>query len=147
MHGFTAIQVMFSMNPDSANRAGQKPLIDYDFAKPNDTFFTHAEAVPKIADSLGLLVNIAPFWIGCCREGYGVGHKHEVYANSAPTKPGKWGSTSAIGLVSSKMLSGLPGRQCPAQHQGRDCGNGREAVSGRTAATHRVSCQPAPQQY
>ncbi len=90
-HGFTAIQVMFSMNPDSANRAGQKPLVDYDFAKPNDAYFTHAEAVLNIADSLGLVINIAPFWIGCCREGYGVGAKHEVYAMSGPDKARQMG--------------------------------------------------------
>ncbi|MCY7351338.1 MAG: DUF4038 domain-containing protein [Cytophagaceae bacterium] len=77
-HGFTAIQVMFSFNPDSVDRAGQKPLIDYDFSKPNDAYFTHAERVLTIADSLSLVMNIAPFRIGCCREGFGVQAKHEL---------------------------------------------------------------------
>ena len=86
VRGFTAIQVMFSFNPDSANRARQKPLIDYDFAKPNDAYFAHAERVLTIADSLGLVINIAPFWIGCCREGFGEGGKHEVYKQSGSDK-------------------------------------------------------------
>lgn len=90
-HGYTAIQVMLSINPDSANRMGQKPLIDYDFAKPNDAYFAHAEWVLNIADSLGMLINIAPFWIGCCREGFGVGAKHEVYARSGPDKARQMG--------------------------------------------------------
>ena len=90
-HGYTAIQVMFSFNPDSANRAGQKPLIDYDFAKPNDAYFAHAERVLTIADSLGLVINIAPFWIGCCREGFGEGAKHEVYKQSGPDKARQMG--------------------------------------------------------
>ena len=84
VHGFTAVQVMLSINPDSVNRAGQKPLIDYDFGKPNEMYFAHAERVIRIADSLGLVMNIAPFWIGCCREGFGVQAKHEVYKQSGP---------------------------------------------------------------
>jgi hypothetical protein len=90
-HGFNTIQLQISMNPDSVNRAGQKALIDYDFSKPNEPYFAHAERVIQIADSLGLLLNIAPFWTGCCREGYGVGGKHEVYAQSGPAKARQMG--------------------------------------------------------
>ncbi len=91
--GFNTIQVMLSVNPDSVNRAGQKPFNTYDFSKPNEVYFAHTEKVIKIADSLGLLLNIAPFWIGCCRESYGVGAKHEVYAQNGVKKTnelGKW---------------------------------------------------------
>jgi hypothetical protein len=52
---------MLFVNPDSANRAGQKPFNTYDFSKPNKAYFAHADKVVKIADSLGLLLNIAPF--------------------------------------------------------------------------------------
>lgn len=90
-HGFNTIQVQLSMNPDSVNRAGQKALIDYDFAKPNEPYFAYVDRVVQVADSLGLLLNIAPFWIGCCREAYGVGGKHEVYTQSGPAKAKQMG--------------------------------------------------------
>ncbi|WP_157579053.1 glycoside hydrolase family 140 protein [Spirosoma montaniterrae] len=85
-HGFNTIQVHISMNPDSVNRAGQKALIDYDFSKPNEPYFAHVERVIQVADSLGLLLTISPFWIGCCREAHGVEAKHEVYKLSGPAK-------------------------------------------------------------
>jgi hypothetical protein len=91
--GFTAIQVMFSINPDSANRQGDKPFANYDFSRPNEAYFSHAERVVQLADSLGLLFNIAPFWTGCCREGYGVGAKVEMYARNGTDKTrrlGEW---------------------------------------------------------
>ena len=90
-HGFNTIQAHLSMNPDSTNRAGQKALIDYDFSKPNESYFAHVERVVQIADSLGMLLSIAPFWIGCCREAYGIGGKHEVYAQSGPAKARQMG--------------------------------------------------------
>lgn len=90
-HGFNTIQVQLSMNPDSANRAGQKALVDYDFAKPNEPYFAHVERVMQVADSLGLLLNMAPFWIGCCREAYGIGGRHEVYAQSGLAKARQMG--------------------------------------------------------
>ncbi len=89
--GFTAIQVMISMNPDSANRAGEKPFIDYDFSRPNEKYFNHTAKVIEIADSLGLLLTIAPAWIGCCREGYGVEAKHEMYKDNGVEKSKKYG--------------------------------------------------------
>lgn len=36
--GFNTIQVMFSINPDSATRSGQKPLLNYDFSRPNEAY-------------------------------------------------------------------------------------------------------------
>lgn len=90
-HGFNTIQVQLSMNPDSVNRAGHKALIDYDFSKPNELYFTHVERVVQVADSLGLLLSMTPFWAGCCREAYGVGGKHEVYAQNGPAKSRQMG--------------------------------------------------------
>ncbi len=89
--GFNAIQVQLSVNPDSATRAGAKPFTDYDFARPNDAYFAHAERVMQLADSLGLLVNIAPFWISCCRDGYGVGGKVETFARNGVEKSRRLG--------------------------------------------------------
>ena len=90
-HGFNTIQVQLSMNPDSVNRAGHKALIDYDFSKPNEPYFAHVERVLQVADSLGLLLSMTPFWAGCCREAYGVGGKHEVYAQNGPAKSWQMG--------------------------------------------------------
>ncbi|WP_266362535.1 glycoside hydrolase family 140 protein [Tellurirhabdus rosea] len=89
--GFNTLQVQISMNPDSVSRAGHKPFVDYDFARPHEGYFAHVERVIQVADSLNLLLNIAPFWIGCCREGYGVGAKTEVYARNGPDKARRLG--------------------------------------------------------
>jgi hypothetical protein len=99
--GFTAVQVMFSMNPDSANRAGQRPFLNFDFGQPNDTYFAHAGRVIQLADSLGLLVNVSPFWIGCCGEGFGVGGVHELYKQAGPIK------TRALGQYLGKRFGGF----------------------------------------
>jgi hypothetical protein len=90
--GFNTIQTMLSMNPDSADRNGQKPFRDYDFARPNEAYFDHVEKVIQIADSLGLLLNLAPLWIGCCGEGYGVGAKIEMYSRNGTNKSHQFGS-------------------------------------------------------
>jgi hypothetical protein len=84
--GFNTIQVMLSMNPDSVNRAGHKALVGYDFTKPDENYFALVEKSIQIADSLGLLLNISPFWVGCCAEAYGIGGKHEVYKTNGPDK-------------------------------------------------------------
>lgn len=90
---FNAIQVMLSVNPDSSTRQGQLPFVNYNFAEPNPKYFDHVSKIISIADSLGLLLNIAPFWIGCCREGYGVGAKVEMFAKNGTEKSrqlGQW---------------------------------------------------------
>jgi hypothetical protein len=88
--GYNTIQVQISFNPDSANRAGQRPLQNDDFTRPNEPYFAHVERVVRVADSLGILLNIAPFWIGCCREGYGVGG-NEVFAKNGTAKTRQMG--------------------------------------------------------
>ncbi len=90
-HGFNTIQVQLSMNPDSVNRQGHRALVDYDFTKPDENYFSHTERIIHVADSLGLVLNIAPFWIGCCREAYGIGGKNEVYARNGPDKARQMG--------------------------------------------------------
>ncbi len=69
--GFTTLLTQFSAHPDKPNRAGQKPFLGNDFGQTNENYFTHIEDVLRIADSLNLLVAVAPFWHSCCRDGYG----------------------------------------------------------------------------
>ncbi len=70
--GFTTVLTQFSAHPDIANRAGQKPFMGTpDFGQTNDAYFMHIEEVLRVADSLNLLVAVAPFWQSCCRDGYG----------------------------------------------------------------------------
>jgi hypothetical protein len=82
---------MLSINPDSATRTGEKPFKNYDFASPNEVYFAHVEKVVSRADSQGLLLNISPFWIGCCKEGCGVGAKVEMFASNGVAKTIKLG--------------------------------------------------------
>ena len=70
--GFTVIQVTMCMLPGDINRYGHPPFPpDHDFTKPNDAYFDHVARVIELADSLGLLISVAPLWLGCCGEGYG----------------------------------------------------------------------------
>ncbi len=70
--GFTVIQVMLTGFADTTNWAGERPFQgDEDLAQPNEAYFRHVDWVLRQADSLGLVVGIAPLWVGCCGEGYG----------------------------------------------------------------------------
>lgn len=69
---FTAIQTMLTGFEGEKNIFGQKPFENSsDFSTVNDSYFDHVEWVIRQADSLGLLIAIAPLWAGCCGEGYG----------------------------------------------------------------------------
>jgi hypothetical protein len=69
--GFNVIQVMLTGFDDFANRDKQHPfLANKDFSKPNEAYFSHVDWVIQQADSLGLILAIAPLWSGCCREGW-----------------------------------------------------------------------------
>ncbi|MEO8471552.1 MAG: DUF4038 domain-containing protein [Chryseolinea sp.] len=56
-----------------------------DFSTLNESYFDHAAWVIRLADSLGLLMAIAPMWAGCCGKGYGgkgaVGHTSFMSTN------------------------------------------------------------------
>jgi len=55
-----------------ANINGVKPFADpNDFSTIQQPFFDRVERVIMQADSLGLLLAIAPLWAGCCGEGFG----------------------------------------------------------------------------
>jgi len=69
---FTAIQTMLTGFEGKENIYGQKPFSNSnDFLTINKAYFDHVEWVVQQADSLGLLIAIAPLWAGCCGEGYG----------------------------------------------------------------------------
>lgn len=74
--GFNVEQVILTgfarFNEETpVNRYGQKPfLTPNDFSTPNPAYFDHVEWVIKKADSLGLVLSIAPLWAGCCGEGW-----------------------------------------------------------------------------
>jgi len=69
---FTVIQTILTGFLGEQNVFGQKPFADpNDFSTINTAYLDHAEWVVRQADSLGLLIAIAPLWTGCCGEGYG----------------------------------------------------------------------------
>lgn len=68
---FTVIQTMLTGFKGELNISGQAPFANPDnFETLNQTYFDHVEWVLKQADSLGLIVAIAPLWAGCCGEGF-----------------------------------------------------------------------------
>ena len=74
--GFNVVQVILMgfanfNNEPPVNRYGQQPLLkNNDFSSPNPEYFKHVEWVVKKADSIGLILAIAPLWAGCCGEGW-----------------------------------------------------------------------------
>jgi hypothetical protein len=74
--GFNVEQVMLTgfakFNKETpVNRYGQRPFLDAaDFTTPNPEYFNHVEWVIRKADSIGLILAIAPLWAGCCGEGW-----------------------------------------------------------------------------
>lgn len=72
--GFTALQVQLTGFLGMTNRAGHLPFDGappmQDFARPNETFFSHVDRVIAEARRQGLLLAIAPLWSGCCGEGW-----------------------------------------------------------------------------
>jgi hypothetical protein len=74
--GFNVVQIILMgfanfNNEPPVNRYGQQPLLKKnDFSSPNPEYFKHVEWVLKKADSLGLVLAIAPLWAGCCGEGW-----------------------------------------------------------------------------
>lgn len=71
--GFSAIQVQLTYFPGETarNPEGQLPFDAYDFARPNDRYFDHAGRIIALADSLNLLMVVAPLWYSCCNDGWG----------------------------------------------------------------------------
>ncbi|MCX6629230.1 MAG: DUF4038 domain-containing protein [Candidatus Solibacter sp.] len=57
-HGFTAIQAMLAMAPETRNREGQAPFQrENDFARPNEKYFAHVDSVLAAAMSVNNVEN------------------------------------------------------------------------------------------
>lgn len=68
---FTVIQAMLTGFADETNIYNEPPFFDTnDFGTVNNSYFEHVEWVIGLADSLNILISIAPLWAGCCGEGY-----------------------------------------------------------------------------
>ena len=68
---FTVIQTMLTGFAGEINVFGVGPFQDInDFETLNAPYFDHVDWVIRQADSLNLVLAIAPLWAGCCREGY-----------------------------------------------------------------------------
>lgn len=69
--GFNAIQVQLTGFLGMTNHEGELPFgKDSDFARPNEKFFSHVDAVMEKARELNMYMAIAPLWSGCCGEGW-----------------------------------------------------------------------------
>lgn len=68
--GFTTIHVMLTSIPGDKNRQGQEPFENYDFMKTNEAYFKHVDRIVSLADSMNLLLAIAPLWYSCCNDGW-----------------------------------------------------------------------------
>jgi hypothetical protein len=88
--GFTVIQVMLTGFADTTNWAGERPFREKDdLAQPNEAYFRHVDWVLRQADSQGLVVGIAPLWVGCCGEGWG--GKGAAIQRNGPEKSRQYG--------------------------------------------------------
>ncbi|MDJ1479310.1 DUF4038 domain-containing protein [Cytophagaceae bacterium YF14B1] len=68
--GFNTIHVMLTSIPGDKNKQGQEPFVEYDFVKPNEAYFKHVDRIVSLADSLNMLLAIAPLWYSCCNDGW-----------------------------------------------------------------------------
>ncbi|MCU0354789.1 MAG: glycoside hydrolase family 140 protein [Cytophagales bacterium] len=69
--GFNTIHVMLTAFPGDKNRQGQEPFENNDFLKTNEAYFRHVDRIVAMADSLNLLLAVAPLWYSCCNDGWG----------------------------------------------------------------------------
>jgi hypothetical protein len=68
---YTVIQTMLTGFAGETNVYDEPPFFDLnDFETVNNSYFDHVEWVIGVADSLNILLAIAPLWAGCCGEGY-----------------------------------------------------------------------------
>jgi hypothetical protein len=63
--GFTVIQAVILAELDglnTPNRNGDRPLIDNDPARPNETYFTFVDSLIRLAASKGIFIGLLPTW-------------------------------------------------------------------------------------
>lgn len=72
--GFSAIQVILTGFLGHKNREGHLPFGGapplQDFARPNENYFAHVDRIIAEAERQGMVLAIAPAWVGCCGEGW-----------------------------------------------------------------------------
>lgn len=68
--GFNTIHVMLTALPGDKNRQGHEPFENKDFSKPDEAWFRHVDRVVAIADSMNMLLVMAPLWYSCCNDGW-----------------------------------------------------------------------------
>ena len=69
--GFTAIQLHLTGFLGTKNVEGRLPFGEaHDLADPDERYFSHMDALFNCAQRHGLLLAVAPLWVGCCREGW-----------------------------------------------------------------------------
>lgn len=69
--GFTAIQVMLTGFVDDITINGKAPFSDSNnFSSIDEAYMTKVEDVVAMAESMNLILSIAPLWAGCCGEGF-----------------------------------------------------------------------------
>ena len=69
--GFNVVQIQLTGFLGMKTVDGKLPFEDNDFSRPNPQFFDHADVVISKAAEMGLLMAVAPAWVGCCGEGWG----------------------------------------------------------------------------
>jgi hypothetical protein len=71
--GFSVIhaQLTYTPMPGADNLEGQLPFANFDFDQPNERYFAHIDRVVALADSLNLVMALAPLWYSCCNDGWG----------------------------------------------------------------------------
>ena len=65
----------------SPDRYGQQPFVDDDLTQPNEIYWAHVDRVFEKADDLGLLLLVAPAYLGADEDGY-----VELLRRSGPSK-------------------------------------------------------------
>ena len=63
--GFTVIQAVILAELDglnTPNRNGDKPLINNDPLRPNETYFAFVDSVIRLAESKGIFIGLLPTW-------------------------------------------------------------------------------------
>ena len=74
--GFTVIQAVILAELDglnTPNMEGEKPLIDYDPEKINETYFQHVDWVIRKAEEKGMFIGLLPTWGDKVDKQWGVG--------------------------------------------------------------------------
>ena len=74
--GFTVIQAVILAELDglnTPNMEGNRPLIDNDPTKPNETYFEHVDWVIRKAEEMGMFIGLLPTWGDKVDKQWGVG--------------------------------------------------------------------------